>query len=83
MKTLFDTQEEFYYYKVADIATIIKQKIGETCYIKYCYKIECQCQSTTSCDLEEGETIKSAFPQKVVEEIDREEFDKLYANCHK
>ena len=69
------------FYKVDDENLLVAHQYGEHCYKLVCFKTDCGCQNTQSCDLDEGETIKNIYPS--AEEITKADFESMFTKCYK
>lgn len=68
------------FYREDGLGLLIAHKYGEACFKLFCYDMSCGCQQTNSCDLQEGETIKTLYPDAA--EITKEQFSSLFESCH-
>ena len=67
------------FYKSESLQFVIARYEHGTCYKIKCYGLDCLCQETESCRLENGESIKIDYPDAV--EITRDEFIQYWTTC--
>lgn len=74
------TQNANEFYKCEAKNLLISHCLGESCFKLVCFDLSCGCQQTQRCDLEEGETVKTAHPDAI--EISKEEFITMFTTCY-
>ncbi|MFC4232661.1 hypothetical protein ACFOW1_12230 [Parasediminibacterium paludis] len=77
LDNILQTSDEFYMCEA--MQRLIAHEYGENCFQLVCYDMSCGCEQVDRCDLNEGETIKSLYPEAI--EISLDDFKAQFIAC--